>query len=507
MRVVVGAPVRQGSATLYRLSVESAGSPVLLVLPDGVRKAELSVNGTVVKRNSRSDFGIQPFGRGAEAFGLAGLTPRDRVEVKLSGERAIGARPRIAGDLDLLHDAFGGGFWGGLLVGVFFAIALAQLMAGLALRDSTFVWYALWISSVGLFGLAIDDNLPLSTRAAQGLIPLINLLSQVGYVGFVATYLNLRRNNPRLFWIFVGASAATAACPVVIGAVTSAAVPVVFVTSAFALSMGLAIVIAVMRARQGFVPASFLAVGLLGSFTMMVGTSLRDLAGVDSHLIDSAFFDRWAIQLGFVFDFVFFSIGVAYRARFTYRQHMASQAQFREATLAAGHDPLTGLLNRRGLDEWVQAHAGLTGTVLFIDIDGFKEVNDGGGHAAGDDVLSIVARIIRHSVREQDAVSRFGGDEFVVVVLGSQSDSAAIADIVARISSAVGFLLPLGAESDTRIGISIGLAAVTPDLPFSEALKAADADTYRIKADHHARLRQLRRQRMTGINGQEDSIA
>ena len=239
---------------------------------------------------------------------------------------------------------------------------------------------------------------------------------------------------------------------------------------------------------------------------MVSGASFRDLTGVNSHVIDSAFFDRWAIQLGFVFDFVVFSIGVAYRARFTYRQHMASQAQFREATLAAGHDPLTGLLNRRGLDEWVRAHSGLTGTVLFIDIDGFKQVNDGGGHAAGDDILTIVARIIRHSVREQDAVSRFGGDEFVVVMLGTNSDSAAIADIVARISSAVGFLLPLGAESETRIGISVGLAPIAPDIPFSEALRAADADTYRIKAEHHARLRQLRR-RIPGINGQEGSIA
>jgi hypothetical protein len=57
------------------------------------------------------------------------------------------------------------------------------------------------------------------------------------------------------------------------------------------------------------------------------------------------------------------------------------------ATIAATHDTLTGLLNRRGLEAWIQLRAGLVGTLLYLDIDGFKAVNDRGGHAAGDETL------------------------------------------------------------------------------------------------------------------------
>jgi diguanylate cyclase (GGDEF)-like protein len=132
--------------------------------------------------------------------------------------------------------------------------------------------------------------------------------------------------------------------------------------------------------------------------------------------------------------------------------------------------------------------------MLFIDIDDFKEFNDRGGHATGDDVLGVVGRIIRHAVRDDDAVSRFGGDEYVVVLNGCTED-AIVTDVVARISSAVSFLQPLGAKSDLRVSLSIGRAALIAGAPISDALKLADADTYRVKAEHHARSGKVREQR------------
>ena len=125
------------------------------------------------------------------------------------------------------------------------------------------------------------------------------------------------------------------------------------------------------------------------------------------------------------------------------------------------------------------------GTVLFIDLDGFKAVNDRGGHAAGDHALTAVARILRHSVRAQDATARFGGDEFVVVL--ADCDDAAITNgVLARITSAIGSLLPLGAESEVRIGVSIGCAHISDYESFSAALERADAGAYRMKQLHHA---------------------
>jgi diguanylate cyclase (GGDEF)-like protein len=232
----------------------------------------------------------------------------------------------------------------------------------------------------------------------------------------------------------------------------------------------------------------------VGSLSVLAAGLFRELTGVESTLLS-----RWSTELGFIFDFSVFSLGLVYRAHFTRIEHQRLEAELREATLAAGHDPLTGLLNRRGLEAWLKATVRHAGTVLFIDIDCFKEINDEGGHAAGDDVLTIVARIIRHAVREQDAVSRFGGDEFVVVLNGI-SDAALTTDVVARISSAVGFLVPLGAKSEARIGVSIGSATFGAGVTFSEALELADADAYRVKAEHHVRTRSVRQRSLTPPN-------
>jgi diguanylate cyclase (GGDEF)-like protein len=86
-------------------------------------------------------------------------------------------------------------------------------------------------------------------------------------------------------------------------------------------------------------------------------------------------------------------------------------------------------------------------------------------------------------VRVQDAVARFGGDEFVVI-LADYDDAGFTQEIISRISSAVGALLPLGPASSVRIGVSIGSALIDAYASFSEALEHADADAYRIKEEH-----------------------
>ncbi|MCG8511195.1 MAG: GGDEF domain-containing protein, partial [Rhodospirillales bacterium] len=85
-------------------------------------------------------------------------------------------------------------------------------------------------------------------------------------------------------------------------------------------------------------------------------------------------------------------------------------------------DPLTGLLNRRGIEEALRNGLAAArrydeqGVLMSIDLDGFKFVNDTYGHSAGDTVLKQVARILLENVRETDSVGRVGGDEFVVIL-------------------------------------------------------------------------------------------
>jgi diguanylate cyclase (GGDEF)-like protein/PAS domain S-box-containing protein len=165
----------------------------------------------------------------------------------------------------------------------------------------------------------------------------------------------------------------------------------------------------------------------------------------------------------------------------------AEQAQV-AAMFAADHDALTGLLNRRGLETWIGARPQLVGTLLCLDIDGFKAVNDRGGHAAGDDALQLVARILRRAVRDGDQCVRMGGDEFLVVLHGGTQAEIAL-DVAARIAAAVEALQPLGDSDGTRIGVSIGIGRFTGAAAFAGALQEADVQLYERKSERQAQAR------------------
>ncbi len=158
-----------------------------------------------------------------------------------------------------------------------------------------------------------------------------------------------------------------------------------------------------------------------------------------------------------------------------------------EAQLAyqSVHDPLTGLANRRQVRPRLEhevarlaRHPGHLG-VLFIDLDGFKAVNDTLGHAAGDALLVAVADRLRLACRAEDLVARFGGDEFVVICAELHSpDEARI--VARRLEEAVAAPLEVAGERivpRASIGIVTDDGGRTPD----QLLDAADAAMYEIK--------------------------
>ncbi|TDN91406.1 sensor domain-containing diguanylate cyclase [Microbacterium sp. BK668] len=161
----------------------------------------------------------------------------------------------------------------------------------------------------------------------------------------------------------------------------------------------------------------------------------------------------------------------------------ATLAQRVQAELAelAWRDPLTGLHNRRflqdRLDELLEEEV-LGVAVVFLDLDGFKEVNDTHGHEAGDAVLLAVGQRLSASARSSDMVVRWGGDEFVIVCLGV--DAAHAHEIAARAVSSLED--PIGVEHELIcITASAGVVSVDSRVTTTELLDAADSAMYRAK--------------------------
>jgi diguanylate cyclase (GGDEF)-like protein len=146
-------------------------------------------------------------------------------------------------------------------------------------------------------------------------------------------------------------------------------------------------------------------------------------------------------------------------------------------------DPLTGLRNRRACDSILArlCGEGAAFALMHIDLDFFKQVNDGLGHAAGDRVLREVAAVLRHEARAGDCIARVGGDEFVVI-LPSLTDVRRLVALAERMIAGISRPVPW-MESEARISASIGLLRVmagTAPNP-AEVLATADVALYAAK--------------------------
>ncbi|MER6978672.1 EAL domain-containing protein, partial [Streptomyces carpinensis] len=164
----------------------------------------------------------------------------------------------------------------------------------------------------------------------------------------------------------------------------------------------------------------------------------------------------------------------------------------------AEHDPLTDLPNRALFTKRVQqALSGRRSTdhgtaVLFIDLDGFKAVNDTIGHQAGDELLVQAARRLQEAVRHGDTASRLGGDEFAALIVGDGTrDRTAreghILELADRLRVTLSQPYLIGGN-DVRVAASIGVAFTEPGLGAGELLRNADLAMYRAKAAGKGRV-------------------
>jgi diguanylate cyclase (GGDEF)-like protein len=152
----------------------------------------------------------------------------------------------------------------------------------------------------------------------------------------------------------------------------------------------------------------------------------------------------------------------------------------------ARHDPLTGLVNRREFEQRL-SHALASAAdldrrhaVLYMDLDNFKEVNDSGGHAAGDALLRAITHSLMDALRERDTLARLGGDEFGVLLENCTLDDAM--RIAEKLRLAVAEFAFSWEGRTFPIGVSIGVVQVAGRCgSVADVLRSADASCYAAK--------------------------
>jgi len=180
-----------------------------------------------------------------------------------------------------------------------------------------------------------------------------------------------------------------------------------------------------------------------------------------------------------------FIVGIGFLMRRMYLLARELEARRAQAQALATRDALTGLGNRLAFDDGIERMLieGMGELALFyLDLDGFKQVNDTLGHGAGDDVLRTVGQRLDALVQPSDLLVRLGGDEFVIL-RAEHGSSDELTRLALAIERALAEPVQLGARA-LQVGVSIGIATAPADgASGTELLEAADSALYRAKRD------------------------
>jgi diguanylate cyclase (GGDEF)-like protein len=374
----------------------------------------------------------------------------------------------------------------GVVYGFLLALMAYNAILYFSLRSSRYLRYAIYLAMFIAMNIAYTGHgfawlWPDSLRWQQWANPLLMLLFGVSGLLFAIRFLDLRVYFPRVRRVVLGFCAVSS---ILLGAAVllgnqKAALLVAF---CFALLFsGLMLVLGVMSVRAGQRPAKYF---LLAAFAAMVGAVLTALStwGFIPH-------NSWtfrAVEIGMLIDATLLALALAYQMR-------VGQEDRLRAERLAQLDPLTGLNNRRAFYDKTSplwAHAvrhGYATSVMLLDIDLFKQINDAHGHAFGDEVLKVVADALRRFVRHEDVLARWGGEEFIVFLPDSSTEAAGA--LAERLRVAIAGLRIPHATDVIAVTASFGVAQKGEQHATLDALIAsADACLYQSKQQGRNRV-------------------
>jgi diguanylate cyclase (GGDEF)-like protein len=400
---------------------------------------------------------------------------RSLSELKVSGATLDEVLARGAAHARMIALAFG----------ALFAMSLAALLIWLVLADRLFLLYAglfslqalyvAYLSGQGFDWPVLAYARPLASHAWN--VPAA--LSGAVACLFVREIADLQRFSPRVYaafrWLavaFVLLAVANVAKRFGFSGLVSALGNVMFLGTAV-----FTIAVSFLAWRRGVRAAGWFVIAwtLLEAFT--IATAARLLVADTENAEQLLYF---GLPLSMVAAAVLIALGVADRLR-------EQRRALTDAERRARTDALTGVLNRRSILERLDAAClrararNLPISLLFIDLDHFKDINDAYGHPAGDACLRAIVEPIQAELRQSDVVGRYGGEEFVVIL--SSADTTAAQPIAERIRERVAGVSVEGFGAQIRLTCSIGVAGSDALGLWGEQLLArADAAVYVAKS-------------------------
>jgi diguanylate cyclase (GGDEF)-like protein len=402
-----------------------------------------------------------------------------RLESSLAVEARIECLSVLAfAQRELLYAAAYGVIYG-ILAGMF----LYNAFLFLSLKDRTHLFYILYILSGAFWQFWVQGHAKALVGAAG--VELAAVWISVGGTLFWGglysmSFLSIRRDRPLLFWPLAAASglgvaaALSGACGLdrlAFGLSHYGGIALPVLTIAFA----------AVRLRQRYEPAAYYLVG----WAFLVAGSLA-FALMGLGLLGVSFWTVNGVALGMAAQSVLLSMALGERMRRLKRETdrlQRSQARYLELSLTDG---LTGLYNKRYFSSKLASEAEHAERIerplslLFLDLDDFKRVNDEGGHPLGDAVLKDLAAAMGETVREGDIACRYGGEEFVVIMPGTGREEAAAA--AERLRGLVAERpLPRDARLSVPVTISVGVAELRPGEGAEALVERADAAMYEAK--------------------------
>jgi diguanylate cyclase (GGDEF)-like protein len=340
------------------------------------------------------------------------------------------------------------------------------------------VWAMGWLLiAPAMLLIARGYESEMAGRLALGLSQFLGICTAGLFFWSADLYRQTRFVNPARLRLLIAAGAWFLIAPLLFG--SAAVLTPGYLISAILLAGAGAMYAAVLIERR-MIGAGLVAFVLLG-----LGVSNLTTAVVVPRMLATGQFTFEVLVVNAVL-YTFGALGIhqlvfedmTYELRMTNRRLEAAREELLQAAIT---DPLTGCHNRRFLeqvmDRELQRHARfqLPLSLLFIDIDKFKQINDTLGHEAGDRVLQYVSRFLKRQIREADYVFRWGGDEFLVLITCGAEEAARKAEALKASFDAA----PEAVELPPGIGLSVGWAEVPPGtgdlLPL---VKEADARMY-----------------------------